>query len=86
MLSSMTTKRLQVLLEDDELGQLKREARRQRMSVADYVRQALRRARAADSDADTRRKLAVIRRAAGHEFPTGDIEQMLIEIERGYAE
>jgi len=82
----MATKRLQVLLDDQELLELKREARRQRMSVADYVRRALRRARARDSDADTGRKLAVIRRAAGHSFPTADIEQMLAEIERGYAE
>jgi len=80
----MTTKRLQVLLDEDELAEVRRAARRQRVSVADYVRRALRQARVADSDADTRRKLEVIDEAARFDFPTADIEQMLSEIERGY--
>jgi hypothetical protein len=80
----MATKRLQVLLEEDEFEEIKREASRQRLSVAGWVRQALRSARAADSDAETRRKLDVIREAAQHDFPTADIDQMLAEIESGY--
>jgi nucleoside-diphosphate-sugar epimerase len=81
----MTTKRLQVLFEPDELAEIKRAARRRRMSVADYVRRALRQARAADADADTRRKLAVIHEAAQYSFPAADIEEMLAEIEQGYS-
>jgi hypothetical protein len=80
----MPTKRLQVLLEQHELTELKRAARRRQVTVADYVRRALRQARAADSDADTRRKLTLIDEAARHEFPTADIDQMLAEIEQGY--
>lgn len=76
---------MQVLLQQDELTEVKRAARRQRMTVADYVRRALREARAADSDGDTRRRLAVIAEAAEHAFPTADIDQMLAEIEHGYS-
>ena len=41
-------------------------------------------AREAEGGADVGQKLAVIRRAVGHEFPTADIEAMLEETERGY--
>jgi hypothetical protein len=33
---------------------------------------------------DVEKKPAAIRAAAKHEFPTGDIETMLAEIEQGY--
>ena len=82
----MMTKRLQVLLQEDEFSEIRRTARRQRMSVAEWVRQALRRARREEPVIDPARKLAAIREATRHEYPTADIEQMLGEIERGYLE
>ena len=78
------TKRLQVLFEDDELVELQRVARRQRMTTAEWVRRSLRDARDADGGADTAAKLAAIRTAAGYSFPTGDIDSVLGEIELGY--
>ncbi|HEX6314756.1 MAG TPA: hypothetical protein VFZ73_07850 [Gemmatimonadaceae bacterium] len=39
------SKRLQVLLEESELAEIRRAARLSRMTVAEWVRQALRRAR-----------------------------------------
>ena len=78
------TKRLQVLFEDAELREIKRVARRDRMTVAEWVRQSLREARAAGADRDTSQKLEAVRIAATHAFPTGDIDQMLAEIESGY--
>ncbi|HYN69407.1 MAG TPA: PIN domain-containing protein [Candidatus Eisenbacteria bacterium] len=36
-----------------------------------------------ESDPDRAPKLGAIRKAAGHSFPTGDIEEMLGDIERG---
>jgi hypothetical protein len=78
------SKRLQVLLEEPELREIKQIARRQRMTVAEWVRQALRTARRSQPLADTGKKLAVVRSAAKHTFPVGDIEQMLAEIEKGY--
>jgi glucose-6-phosphate-specific signal transduction histidine kinase len=78
------TKRLQVLFEDDELNDIQRLARRRRMTTAEWVRRSLRAAREAEAGADVGQKLAAIRTAAAFEFPTGDIGQMLDEIERGY--
>jgi hypothetical protein len=78
------SKRLQVLLDDAEYGQIERMARRERMTVSDWVRRALRRAGDAQPTVDAGRKLAVVRAAVRHEFPTADIEQMIREIEQGY--
>lgn len=78
------TKRLQVLFEDDELRDIQRLARSRRMTTAEWVRTSLRAAREAEAGADVGQKLAAIRAAAGHDFPTADIDGMLAEIERGY--
>jgi hypothetical protein len=78
------TKRLQVLFDDEELREMQRVARRHRMTTAEWVRRSLREARDADGGADTAQKLATIRNAAGYTFPTGDIDAVLGEIERGY--
>jgi len=79
----MTT-RLQVLFEDAEIAEIRRVAKRHRMTVAEWVRQALREARRNESTVDPRRKLAAVREAARGEYPTSDIQQMLTEIEGGY--
>ena len=78
------TKRLQVLLEEPEWKEIRRTARAHRMTVAEWVRQALRSARRASSSKDPEAKLAAIRRAARCAHPTADIDQMNAEIERGY--
>jgi hypothetical protein len=78
------TKRLQVLFDDDELRDLQRIARRHRMTTAEWVRRSLRAAREAESGLDVGQKLAAVRSAAAHAFPTADIEAMLEETERGY--
>ncbi len=78
------SKRLQVRLDDGEMREIQRMARRHRMTVAEWVRQALRAARRQVPGTDTRKKLEVVRAAAQHSLPTGDIQQLLVEIERGY--
>ena len=79
----MTT-RLQVLLEDDEIAEIRRVAKRHRMTVAEWVRQALRHARRDEPARDPRRKLAAVREAVRGAYPTADVPQMLSEIEGGY--
>ena len=79
------SKRLQVILEDAELREIQRAARRQRMTVAEWVRQALRAARRQEPGGDTARKLEAVRAAVRHSFPTAPIDEMLADIERGYA-
>lgn len=78
------SKRLQVILDDKELRDIQRTAKRQQMTVAAWVRQALRNARREVPLTDTKKKLGVVRAAVRHEFPTGDVDQMLQEIEQGY--
>ncbi|MGH7718848.1 MAG: ribbon-helix-helix protein, CopG family [Gemmatimonadaceae bacterium] len=78
------SKRLQVLLDDAEFRELQKLARRHRMTVSEWVRQALRTMRRREPTQDASRRLAAVRAAARHTFPVTDIEQMLAEIERGY--
>ena len=77
------SKRLHVLLDDEEYLEIQAAARRSRMPVTEWVRQALRRARH-DHPATVEAKLAAVAEAARHEFPTADIDLMLREVEAGH--
>ena len=76
------SKRLQVLLDEEEYKEIQGVARRHRVTLAEWVRQALRQARS-DHPGTVDAKLRVIAEASRHEFPTADIEVMLREIEAG---
>ena len=78
------SKRLQVLLEESELREIQRVAHGQNMTVAEWVRQALRIARRREPHGKVEKKMDVLRAAVRHEFPTGDMDTILAEIERGY--
>ena len=78
------SKRLQVLLDEAEFAEIRKAARLSRMTVAEWVRQALRRARREEPMTDSQQKIALVREAARGSYPTADIDQMLSEIERGY--
>jgi len=77
------SKRLQVILEDEELAEIRRAARRSHMTSSEWVRQALRKARRGEPSGDLKKKLEIVRRGAEQAFPTADIDQMLSEIEKG---
>jgi len=78
------SKRLQVLLPDQEMLDIQRLAKREKLTVGEWVRRVLREARAARPGTEPEAKLRVVRRAAEYSFPTADVKQMLSEIERGY--
>ena len=78
------SKRLQVLLPDQEMTEIQRLARREKLTVGEWVRRALRDAREQKPSKDPDTKLKAIRRGVALSFPTADIEQMNREIERGY--
>jgi hypothetical protein len=80
------SKRLQVLLDEQELKEIQKLARAQRLTTAEWVRQALRAGRRAQPSGHSRKKLEAVRLAVGHRFPTADIDAMLAQIERGYGE
>lgn len=79
------SKRLQVILRDPEYREIQRIARSRRMSIAQWVRQALEIARRRESTSDPSKKLQAVRVAVRHEFPTVDIDEMLSQIESGYS-
>jgi hypothetical protein len=73
-----------VLLPDPEMSDIQRLAKREHLTVGEWVRRALRDARASRPAIDPETKLKAVRRGAKYSFPTADIERMLSQIERGY--
>ena len=79
------TKRLQVLFDDAEYAALQAAAAARGLTVAEWVRQAVATARRSEASGDVDRKLAAIRAAVRQSGPTGQIERISAEIDRGYA-
>ena len=77
-------KRLQVILQDPEYREIQRAARSRRMSLAEWVRQALELARRGEPVSSVGKKLEAIHKAVRHAYPSGEIKSMLAEIEAGY--
>lgn len=78
------SKRLQVVLTDEEYEELRSVSSAAGVTVSEWVRQALRKMRRDHSLLEADAKIEAIRAAAKHEFPSGDIATMLDEIESGY--
>lgn len=76
---------MQVLFDEPEYRRVVRVARARGMTVSEWVRHALREAAREEPTIDRGRKLAAIRAAAACSFPSGDIDEMLADIERGRA-
>jgi len=66
------------------MADIQRLAKRERLTVGEWVRRALREARAGRPAVEPETKLKAVRRAAKYSFPTADVQEMLMEIERGY--
>ena len=77
-------------MDDAELGEYRRLATRDGLTLSEWVRQKLRLAAregtagSVDRPGSVDRKLAAIRAAAHHDFPTAGIDRMLCEFESGY--
>ena len=78
------TKRLQVLLPDPDYREIQRVARSRHMSVAEWVRQTLDAARRQEPAGAAGKKLDAIQIAVRHQYPGGEIADILAEIEAGY--
>jgi hypothetical protein len=79
------TQRLQVLFDDSEFAEIRAHATRERMTVAEWVRQALRIARRAAAQPDVEQRVLAVREAAArYAFPVSDVKSMNAEIDRGY--
>ncbi|MCY3783556.1 MAG: antitoxin [Chloroflexi bacterium] len=73
-------RRLRLILHEYTIRALPGIARRKRVTIAEWVRRALRRA-SGSRQWTVDAKLRAIARASRHEFPTADVEDMLREIE-----
>jgi hypothetical protein len=73
--------RLQVLLDESEMDDIRRIAKRHRLTVAEWVRQTLRAARRNEPLMDANSKLDAVRRAARYSFATAEPAQLLSEID-----
>ena len=79
------SKRLQIVMPDDEYRAVSRAARRRGKPVSQLVRESLRRTVAEDDEMDADARAAAVLRFARFSGPTGDIEEILADIERGRA-
>lgn len=77
------SKRLQILVPDDEMEVIKQRAESEELSVGEYIRRSLRDAAFGPPANSVFTKLAFIREAAKLSLPVADIEQMNREIARG---
>jgi hypothetical protein len=54
------------------------------MRILEFIRAVLRLSRSRKPIVSPKEKLEILRKAAASNYPTGDIDQMLLEIEAGY--
>ena len=77
-------RRLRVILRDTEYREIQSAERARHMSIAEWVRHALGLALRRERSTTMWKKLEAVREAARHNFPTGDMESILAEIDGGY--
>ena len=70
-------------MSDAEYRAVAKLARRRNTSVADVVRESLRRTVDQEAGGKPEERIAAVLRFARFDGPTGDIDQILAEIERG---
>ena len=82
ILRSMST-RLQIVMSEAEVASLRQVARRAGLTVSEWARRALRAARDSQAGPSPASRLEALDRALLCNHPTGDIDDMLADIERG---
>ena len=75
--------RLQIVVDAREAESFRRSARRQGQTLSEWARAALREAQRRQDSLTPEQKLEALDRALQHNHPTGDIEELLKEIEIG---
>jgi hypothetical protein len=78
------SKRLQVVVGEEDLQRYQRSAQAAGQTLSEWAREAMNTAERRTSSGDVEAKLAAIRKAATYSFPVPDIDTMLAEIEMGY--
>jgi hypothetical protein len=82
ILMSMS-KRLQIVMPDEEIEEMRRTAEQAGMSLSEWARLALRRAQRSQRGPTAEDKLKAVERALECGHPTGAIQEVLADIEKG---
>ena len=77
------SKRLQIIVPDEEAERLRQCAEREGMTLSEWARRALKRAQRSQSGPTPEGKLSALDKALRCGHPTAPIDEMLKEIERG---
>lgn len=77
------TKRLQIVVDDEEHERFRKAAAREGLTLSEWVRRALGRARETQKGPTASRKIAALDRALKCDHATSDMDEMLAEIEKG---
>jgi hypothetical protein len=78
------SKRLQVILPDDEYNKIKRNARHAKQNLASWVRNALRRISDSEPNSSEEEKLRILKKALTISAPIDDISVIKEQIQQGY--
>ncbi len=77
------SKRLQIVMSEDEAKRLRQCALREGLTVSEWARRALRRAELQQSGPTPEQKVRALDRALTCNHPAGEIDKMLAEIDQG---
>ena len=75
---------MQVILDEEEYAEFQKIARNEHLTMAEWVRQALRSAKQQKTSISDRKKLSALDTAYACSFPSGDMDRIAAEIEAGY--
>ncbi len=75
---------MQIILNDDEMTEIKKLAKQEKMTVSAWVRRAISHEKRERPIQQVKKKLELVRRSSQFQYPTADIENMLADIETGY--
>ncbi len=76
--------RLQILMDEEELEEIKEIARVEGLTVSAWVRRAIRHERVERPGKSVSNKNKILQQAAEYTFPTADYEEVASEIEADY--
>jgi hypothetical protein len=77
------SKRLQIVMPDDEYRAVARAAKIRKKPIAQLVRESLRKTLAEERERPVDERIAAVLRFARFSGPTGDIDEILADIEAG---
>ncbi len=77
------SKRLHIIMQDEEVDALRRCAEREGLTLSEWARRALRRAQRSQKGLTSDQKLKALDRALQCGHPTADIDEILVSIQKG---